>query len=1496
MTSTAARATIRTAINLEARASVAPLTAALPPHASSYLAWPPPHLRSTELPEYLNVATVASEANPAPDGTENEPLRLMGPPIHVQAGGVLSVALRNSLATTGLSLHWHGFEMEGALAYDGVVGITQCPIAPGEVFRYNFTVNEVPGTYWYHTHSGEVGVEAYNAVRGALIVHPPIEVDASGENVTSGGDVADAVVMHPTSLYRDLLYYRNERILFLSDGSHHSGGHVLLHKMGGLNPPISYNDDHMSVGTSPWEFGTCNGRLREIVPVSPGQKYKFRIINAGSLFALRIAVDGFKLTIIAADSEPVIPYEVDEVILHAAERFDVMLTVPENAVVGMTSWIRADTLESRAQGYQNGIRAILRVASPGEDPIRDEDVSDPEKPIATLADPTERVTMNCYSRVEKEGSGPKGGCLPITDLKYNGNAEYGSIAKSDNNEYEVHTIDFEFSSPPQFAHFTRLNKGQWLQHAHSSSKTMLSPSFDTEVDLHPNAAVLDVKADSTVLLIWRNKSTMDHPIHLHGLKMEILDIHIPKKEDSCLLNQCRLSEAFSSPETVEALAATATGTSVLKDTFILPAGGVVAARIRTGNPALWYAHCHLDVHHETGMALILRVGGYSPSEGDWLPDDYPACDTPFVKTKTPFPSCDCYVNTDAVLGGGLSDEHRCSRDHLCFHEGPMANLESYPNVSEGLSIQSRYSTPGWAISLIIVAIIVLLSLLLQSLQYREHLTKSTRTWMERRKKDQHHKSCNARRATGSALSDSASYSSDNGEVAPREKDQTDKDEEAAIESDEVAEVPPKRGISFTPSTFDIHAKRKMIGRKVRNAAVIILDYQNEFVHENGKLHDDVKLQMSKNGMLKRLPDFVDEAREIGAQIIHSPVILHGSEELNTVGWDPLKYSELKDVFQEGTWNAQFASELTPEVSSGDIILEGRRAYDAFEGTRLKQLLEEMGIEFIFICGFLTNVCVQETALSASNLLDTVYIVQDCVAAKTERGQQEALMDRLPLFSSPVTAEHALEILNGFRPHAETKVPSLSASAERRRKTSTLKSRRSTVTVQVERSRPISMDLPNDTKRRSRRSTIAFSGLSGSPSRSMRSKAEPLPVSEIDFVVPPRRPTILSEFRVDGFEVDGSLTIKQDRPISGADVESPFWDQLKEIIASQWTQYRPTCVNLLRVVEVVGLAFLTGALFYDTGNDTTATGFGSTNSLLFFSITLWTFTRMYPAIASYFAWNQQVQIISNEHRYSLGPVCVGRFLVVMACEAWWPFVYVLVCYPLAGIVGDWKVVLTIGMFLCLNNMCYISIGSCLGVLVPSIPHGMITSTIVSQTSLVAAGFYTTLPSYLSWIRYMSPVFWTFSGIVKTAYHWSDTYGCRWGSTLAGVNRCFLENSPVIDNMKERGINVATYGDEQSDKIWLQVLVLLLLFLSMQTFIFLYVTLRQIRETKWEVKLEQLAEYKAIHRDTRVPLADGDKAELGKWVEGLKRRKGKLTDEQVERLDELEFEWEWTWKES
>lgn len=113
------------------------------------------------------------------------------------------------------------------------------------------------------------------------------------------------------------------------------------------------------------------------------------------------------------------------------------------------------------------------------------------------------------------------------------------------------------------------------------------------------------------------------------------------------------------------------------------------------------------------MAFILNVGNYTaPADGSWLPPDYPRCDTPFLKSRRPYPACDCYVREDAILESAPTQEHSCSREHLCHHRhAQVAKLDNYFHGGGGFAITSEYSTPQWGISLIIMLCFFILAAL-----------------------------------------------------------------------------------------------------------------------------------------------------------------------------------------------------------------------------------------------------------------------------------------------------------------------------------------------------------------------------------------------------------------------------------------------------------------------------------------------------------------------------------------------------------------------------------------------------------------------------------------------------------------------------------------------------------------------------------------------------------------------------------------------------------------
>jgi FtsP/CotA-like multicopper oxidase with cupredoxin domain len=90
-----------------------------------------------------------------------------GPTLRVQQGDLVVVKVVNHLSF-GITIHWHGIDVPNS--QDGVAGVTQDAIKPGQSFTYRFFTND-PGTYWYHSHQFGYAEDS-GGLFGMLIVDP----------------------------------------------------------------------------------------------------------------------------------------------------------------------------------------------------------------------------------------------------------------------------------------------------------------------------------------------------------------------------------------------------------------------------------------------------------------------------------------------------------------------------------------------------------------------------------------------------------------------------------------------------------------------------------------------------------------------------------------------------------------------------------------------------------------------------------------------------------------------------------------------------------------------------------------------------------------------------------------------------------------------------------------------------------------------------------------------------------------------------------------------------------------------------------------------------------------------------------------------------------------------------------------------------------------------------------------------------------------------------
>lgn len=189
-------------------------------------------------------------------------------------------------------------------------------------------------------------------------------------------------------------------------------------------------------------------------------------------------------------------------------------------------------------------------------------------------------------------------------------------------------------------------------------------------------------------------------------------------------------------------------------------------------------------------------------------------------------------------------------------------------------------------------------------------------------------------------------------------------------------------------------------------ALVMIEYQNEFATEGGKLHDPVKGVMESTQMLANSADVVAKARSMGCKIIHAPISFSADMSDN-----PNKRLGILagcadgELFVEGTWNADFCDSMKP--SEGDLVVKGKKGLDAFPGTDLEKLLVSNGIETVALGGFLTNCCVESTMRTAYEKGFNVVTLTDCTAATSEEGQSGATGGTYGMFSAPMTKDDFL---------------------------------------------------------------------------------------------------------------------------------------------------------------------------------------------------------------------------------------------------------------------------------------------------------------------------------------------------------------------------------------------------------------------------------------------------------------------------------------------------------
>jgi len=331
-----------------------------------------------------------------------------GPLIRANIGDELAITVTNRLDQP-TSVHWHGIALRNDM--DGVEPATP-NIPAGQDFTYRFSVPNA-GTYWAHPH---VGLEEDMGLYLPVIVDDPTGPGSyDAEWIVVMDDWTDGVGKSPQQLYDALTSQNkptkqnmpaapptttttpttsptkpttsNKTTTTTPTGTTSTSAATGMPGMPGMPGQVG-NSDLLGgdAGDIAYPYYLINGRVPAAATTfsaKPGQRIRIRFINSGSDTAFRVALGGHSMTVTHTDGYPVVPTQVDALLIGMAERYDVIVTAADGVF----------PLVASAEG-KNAVARALLVTGSGSQP--DPQFRPPEltKRVGTLEIFTATTSVN----------------------------------------------------------------------------------------------------------------------------------------------------------------------------------------------------------------------------------------------------------------------------------------------------------------------------------------------------------------------------------------------------------------------------------------------------------------------------------------------------------------------------------------------------------------------------------------------------------------------------------------------------------------------------------------------------------------------------------------------------------------------------------------------------------------------------------------------------------------------------------------------------------------------------------------------------------------------------------------------------------------------------------------------------------------------------------------------------------------------------------------------
>ena len=564
--------------------------------------------------------------------------KFTAPLLEFEEGDEAVIHVHNQLKNQDTSLHWHGLLLPGLM--DGVPGFNGFKgIAPNGDFVYRFKVKQ-NGTYWYHAHSkGQEQDGLYGPLviypKGKIPVAAHEKTDRDYVVMLSDfhQSSSDSILKN---LKKSAEYYQNRRET-VSDVWKQVKAQGLKatwqdrsmwNQMRMLKTDMSDVTGYTFLvnGKTPQQNWTANFKA--------GDKVRLRFINASAMSFFDVRIPNLKMTVVSADGQPVKPVAIDEFRIGTAETYDVIVEPTQS-----NYQIEAESIDRSgfaiATLHDENTQAVGPVQMPAPRPralltIDDMGMSHgdgsnehaghqmnmqhdmsamPEmKKETTQANHDHTMMKMDHDMKNMSSDGHDHSMMHMThdmsamsemnhDMQAMSSSEYDHAMMNMNHEMPAQSENKPKKDEPVYG-WANASTPAGIKALQYSDLQSLTPQPDTRaperelvIRLGGNmeryiwtingkkfsdTTPLQVKYGERIRLKFVNDSMMAHPMHLHGMFMQL--------ENG--------QQAENLPN---------------KHTIIVPPGKTVTALLTADALGEWAIHCHLLYHMSAGMMNKLIV-------------------------------------------------------------------------------------------------------------------------------------------------------------------------------------------------------------------------------------------------------------------------------------------------------------------------------------------------------------------------------------------------------------------------------------------------------------------------------------------------------------------------------------------------------------------------------------------------------------------------------------------------------------------------------------------------------------------------------------------------------------------------------------------------------------------------------------------------------------------------------------------------------------------------